>query len=89
MKKSPQYQIGLTAVGACFYAGMVLLRRHSRAIDYALGIGPIIIFLVLLPFMIVQAKKKAVPGKKSDWIGYAVIVVALLIAFGIGYTVTR
>jgi hypothetical protein len=89
MKKSLRYRIGFTAVGVCFYAAMVLLSRHSRAIDYALGIGPIIIFLALLPFMIVRAKKEAVPAKKSDWLGYAVIVAALLIACGISYAVTR
>jgi hypothetical protein len=57
--------------------------------DYALVVGTVVLTFVSLPLIVSRAKREAVPAKKSDWIGYAVLLTFVLAVAGVGYVVLR
>jgi len=93
MKRGRNYWIGFIAV-PCIVALLIFLRHtgvivQDGSFDYAATIGTVILTFINLSLLVRAAKKEAVPAKKSDWIGYAVIFVFLLIIAGVGYAVVR
>lgn len=93
MKSSRNYWIGFIA-GLCVCSLLVYLRFKGAIVrygsfDYALLIGVVILTFISLPLIVRAAKKEAVPAKKGDWVGYAVILTSLLAVVGIGYLAIR
>ncbi len=93
MKRGRGYWVGF-AGGICFFVLILILRKNGvikryESFDYAMVVGSVVLILAGLPAVVIAAKKEAVPAKSLDWIGYAVILAALLAVAGIGYAVIR
>ncbi|MCX6952237.1 MAG: hypothetical protein NTV51_08730 [Verrucomicrobia bacterium] len=91
MKRGRGYGIGF-AGGICFLALLIFLGKNGvikrfGSFEYVMVVGSVVLILARLPAFFLAASKEAVPAKSSDWMGYAVILAAVLAAVGIGYSV--
>ncbi|MDI1250233.1 MAG: hypothetical protein PSV13_15330 [Lacunisphaera sp.] len=82
------FWLGLLLSPAILLGGAVIAKRFPT-LEYAMVLALCLGIIVWLPFFVRQMKKEAVPAKKSDFIGYAVIFAVLLAVAGIGYAVNR
>jgi hypothetical protein len=73
---------------AILYAGSLIAKRFP-ALEYIAVMAICLGIIAWLPFFFRQAKKEAVAAKKTDLIGYAVILAALLAVIGVGYAVIK
>ncbi len=85
LELTPRYAAGFV-VGLILCVGFLFLAPRIPAIHgilvYVVSIGT----LISLPFWFIQLKRDAVPAKRTDLIGYAVI---LAFAAGIGVVAYR
>lgn len=82
------FWLGLLLSPVILLGGAVIAKRFPT-VEYAMVLAVCLGTIAWLPFFVRQAKKEAVPAKKSDFIGYAVILAVVLAVAGIGYAVIR
>jgi len=93
MKRRRTYGIGFVA-GILLVPVLVYLRKTGVIVrhgdfEYALTVIAVVGILASLPFVAMRGVKESVPAKKSDWIGYVVILAALAAVAYIAYRVTK
>ena len=88
VKRARRYWIGFVA-GACLAPALPLLERRFASLGYFFVVSTVVLVFATLPVIVARAKKEAVPAKRSDLIGYAVIFAVLLAVAGVGYAVMR
>jgi glucose dehydrogenase len=82
------FWLGVLLSPAILLGGAFVAKRFP-SLEYVAVVAVCLGIIAWLPFVVRQAKKEAVPAKKSDLIGYAVILAVLLAVSGIGYAVIR
>ena len=59
------------------------------AFEYTLLVTGVVLIFAAIPGIVRVAVKEAVPAKKSDFVGYAVILAFILLVGAIGYVIVR
>ena len=72
--KTPQKQWLLFVLGVAILPTLIFGHRYVPNFDSVVQFGGLILVLALLPFVFLKLKGQAVPAKKSDLLGYAVII---------------
>jgi len=65
----------------CFFLLALYFSAASRVGSYYLGIVGSVLALAMLPFVFQRLKKEAVPAKRSDFIGYSVILAFCILIY--------
>ena len=79
-KPSVWFYVGLFG-GPFIIAGYAMLTRRFPSIEFTVVICCSLGAIAALPRLVLQAKKEAVPAKRSDWIGYAVIALFCIVVY--------
>lgn len=72
--KTPQKQWLLFFLGVAILPALIFGHRYVPNSDSVVQFGGLILVLASLPFVFFKLKGQAVPAKKSDLLGYVVII---------------